>query len=44
MATNIIVSDSVVQRHGRWRTVQNRNLYVDDNLDTRLAVSKFRGI
>lgn len=44
MATNSNVSDRVVQRHGRWRTVQNRNLYVDDNLDPRPAVSKFRGI
>ena len=44
MATNNVVSDRVVQRHGRWRTLKYRNFCVDDNLDPRLAVSKFRGI
>ena len=32
------------QRYGRWRSVQARNLYVDDDLDQRLAVSKFLGL
>ena len=44
MAANNGVSDRVFQRHGRWRSVQARNLYVDDNLDQRLVVSEFLGL
>ena len=44
MAANNGVSDRVFQRHGRWRSVQARNLYVEDDLHQGLAVSKFLGL
>ena len=44
MAANYGVSDRVFQRHGHWRSVQARNLHVDDDPDRRFAVSKFLGL
>ncbi|XP_068738599.1 uncharacterized protein [Montipora capricornis] len=44
MAANSGVSDRVFQRHGRWKSVQAKDTYVDDDLDQRLSVSKFLGL
>ena len=38
------VSDRVFQRHGRWKSVQAKDTYVDDDLDQRLSVSKSLGL
>ena len=32
------------QSHGRWKSVQAKDTYVDDDLDQRLSVSKFLGL
>lgn len=37
-------SDRFFQRHGRWKTVSAKNWYVDDNLASRITVSKMMGI
>lgn len=34
MAANNGVSDRVFQRHGRWKSVQAKDTYVDDDLKT----------
>ena len=44
MAANSGVSDRVFQRHGRWKSAQSKDMYVDDDLDQRLSVSKFLGL
>lgn len=44
MAANRGVSDRVFQRHGRWKSAQSKDMYVDDDLDQRLSVSKFLGL
>ena len=44
MAANSGVSDRVFQRHGRWKSGQAKDIYVDDDLDQRLSVSKFLGL
>ena len=44
MAANSGVSDRVFQRHSRWKSVQAKGTYVDDDLDQRLSVSKFLGL
>ena len=36
MAANSGVSDRVFQRHGRWKSGQAKDIYVDDDLDQRL--------
>ena len=36
--------NSSSQRHSRWKTVSAKNGYVDDNLESRLTVSKMLGI
>ena len=36
MAANSGVSDRVFQRHGRWKSMQAEDIYVDDDLDQRL--------
>ena len=33
MAANNGISDRVFQRHGRWKSVQAKNIYVDDDLN-----------
>ena len=42
MAANSGVSDRVFQKHGRWKSVQAKDIYVDDDLDQRLSLSKRR--
>ena len=44
MAANSSVSDRVFQRHGRWRSMQEKEVYVDDDLDRRFSASKFLGL
>ena len=52
MAANNGVSDRVFQRHGRWKYMvagsicfwQAKNIYVDDDLNQRLSVSKSLGL
>ena len=44
MAANNGVNDRVFQRHGRWKSVQAKDTYVDDNLEQRLEVSRFLGL
>lgn len=44
MAAKSGVSDRVFQRHGRWKSVQAKDIYVDDALDQRLSVTKFLGL
>ena len=44
MAANSGVIDKVFQRHGRWRSVQEKEMYVDDDLDRRFSASKFLGL
>ena len=44
MAANRGVSDRVFQRHGRWKSAQSKDMYVDDDLDQRLSFSKFLGL
>lgn len=44
MAANNGVNDRVFQRHGRWKSVQAKDIYVDDDLEQRLTVSKFLGL
>ena len=39
-AANADVKDRAFQRHGRWKTAKAKNGYVEDCIDTRLAVSK----
>ena len=43
-AANSGDSDRVFQRHGRWKSVQAKDIYVDGDLDQRLSVSKFLGL
>jgi len=43
-AANSGVNDRVFQRHGRWKSVQAKDTYVDDDLARRLSVSKFLGL
>ena len=38
------ITDRVFQRHGHWKSAQAKNTYVDDDIDQRLAVSKFPGL
>jgi len=44
MAANSGVRDRVFQRHGRWKSAQSKDMYVDDDRDQRLSVSKFLGL
>ena len=41
MTANSGVNDRVFQRHVRWKSVQAKDTYVDDDLAQRLSVSKF---
>ena len=43
-AANAGVNDRLFERHGRWKTASAKNGYVDDSLESRLAVSKMLGI
>ena len=44
MAANNGVNDRVFQRPCRWKSVQAKDTYVDDNLEQRLVVSRFLGL
>ena len=44
MAANSCFIDKVFQRHGRWRSVQEKDMYVDDDLNRRFSASKFLGL
>ena len=44
MSAYSVVSDIVFQRHGRRKSVQATDIYVYDDLDRRLSVSKFLGL
>ena len=44
MSAYSVVSDIVFQRHGRWKSMQATDIYVYDDLDRRLSVSKFPGL
>ena len=43
-AANAGVQDRLFLRHGRWKTVSAKNGYVEDNVDSRLSVSRMLGI
>ena len=43
-AANNVVNDRVFQRHGRWKSAEAKNIYVDDSIEQRLSVSKFLGL
>ena len=43
-AANNGVNDRVFQRHGRWKSAEAKNIYVDDGIEQRLSVSKFLGL
>ena len=40
LAANSGVSERNIQRHGRWASVEVKNIYVKDSLSSRLEVSK----
>ena len=44
MAANNGVNDRILKRHGHWKSVQAKDTYVDDDLEQRLQVSRFRGL
>ena len=44
MAANNGVNDRIFQQHGRWKSVQANDTYVDDDLEQRLEVSRFLGL
>ena len=45
MAANNGVNDRIFQRHGRWKSVQAKDVDdVDDDLEQRLQVSRFLGL
>ena len=44
MAASNGVNDKVFRRHGRWKSLQAKDEYVDDNLEQRLEVSSFLGL
>jgi len=37
-------NDKVFQRRGRWKSLQAKDIYVNDDLDRRLSASKFLGL
>lgn len=39
-AANSGSNDRLIQRHGRWRSVSSKNMYIDDNIVNKLEVSK----
>ena len=44
ISANNSVSDRVFQRHGRWKSVQAKDIYVDNNQNQRLSNSKYLGL
>ena len=43
-AANNGINDRIFQRHGRWRSAEAKNIYVDDSIEQRLTVSKRLGL
>lgn len=40
VAANSDVNDRCLQRHGRWKSVSSKNVYIKDSVVKRLQVSK----
>ena len=43
-AANAGVSDILIQKHGRWRSVGVKNRYISEDIDNLLLVSKNLGL
>ena len=43
-AANAGVSDRLFKRHGRWRSDNAKDRYIEDSLDNRLSVTRRLGI
>ena len=43
-AANAGVSDCLFKRHGRWRSDNAKDGYIEDNMDKRLSVTRQLGI
>ena len=43
-AANNGINDRIFQRHGRWKSAEAKNIYVDDSIEQRLTVSKRLGL
>ena len=43
-AANNGVNNCIFQRHGRWKSAEAKNAYVNDSIEQRLTVSKFLGL
>ena len=41
-AANSGVNERMIQRHGRWRSVSSKNMYIDDSIDRKLEVSNIQ--
>jgi hypothetical protein len=39
-AADVSVNERCLQRHGRWRSVSSKNVYIKDTVEKRLFVSK----
>lgn len=44
VAANSDVNDKCLQRHGRWKSVSSKNIYIKDSVVKRLQVSKKLGL
>lgn len=44
VAANSDVNDRCLQRHGRWKSVSSKNMYIKDSVVKRLQVSKKLGL
>ena len=38
------INDRIFQRHGRWKSAEAKNIYVDDSIELRFTVSKRLGL
>ena len=43
-AANNGINDRIFQRHGRWKSAEAKNIYVDDSIEQRLTVSQRLGL
>ena len=43
-AANSGINDRIFQLHGRWKSAEAKNIYVDDSIEQRLTVSKRLGL
>jgi hypothetical protein len=39
-AVNSVLNDRLIQRHGHWKSVSSKNMYIDDSTINKLEVSK----